>query len=59
MIQVAARKNPAEPAYLVVKNEQEFYSYIEGRLRDEGFELLETSPGVGWSQCLSAQACSG
>jgi hypothetical protein len=59
MIQVAARKNPAEPACLVVKNEQEFYSYIEGRLRDEGFELLETSPGMGWSQCLSAQAYSG
>jgi hypothetical protein len=56
MIQAAVRKNSAEPAYLVVKNEQEFYSYIEGRLRDEGFELLETSPGTGWSQCLSAQA---
>jgi hypothetical protein len=56
MTQAAARINSAEPAYLVVKNEQEFYSYIEGRLRDEGFELLETSPGMGWSQCLSAQA---
>jgi hypothetical protein len=56
MIQTAVRKNSAEPAYLIVKNEQEFYSYIEGRLRDEGFELLETSPGTGWSQCLSAQA---
>jgi len=56
MIQAAVRKNSAEPAYLVVKNEQEFYSYIEGQLRDEGFELLETSPGTGSSQCLSAQA---
>ena len=59
MIQAAVRKNSAEPAYLVVKNEQEFYSYIEDQLRDEGFEILETSPGMGWSQCLSAQAYSG
>lgn len=56
MIQAEVRKKSAEPSYLIVKNEQEFYSYIEGRLRDEGFELLETSPGMGWSQCLSAQA---
>jgi len=59
MIQSAAGKNPAEPAYLVVKNEQEFYSYIEDRLMDGGFELLETSLGMGWSQCLSAQAYEG
>jgi DNA replication initiation complex subunit (GINS family) len=56
MIQAAVRKNSAEPAYLVVKNEQEFYSYIEDRLRDEGFEILETSPEMDRSQCLSAQA---
>jgi len=56
MIEAAAGKNPAEPAYLVVQDEQEFYSYIEGRLKNEGFELLETSPGIGWPQGLSAQA---
>ena len=56
MIEAADKKNPAEPAYLVVQDEQEFYSYIEGRLKNEGFELLETSPGIGWPQGLSAQA---
>lgn len=56
MIQHARGKNPVEPAYLVVKNEQDFYSYIEGRLKEEGLELLETCPGMSWSQCLSGQA---
>jgi hypothetical protein len=56
MIQHASRKNPVEPAFLVVKNEQDFYSYIEGRIKEEGLELLETCPEVSWSQCLSGQA---
>jgi hypothetical protein len=56
MIQQARGKKPVEPAYLVVKNEQDFYSYIEGRLKEEGLELLETCPGMSWSQCLSGQA---
>jgi hypothetical protein len=56
MIPAEARKKTDEPACLVVKNEEEFFTYIEGRLRDEGFELLETSPGAGWSQCPSAKA---
>lgn len=57
MIQPAAGKNPTESAYLIVKNEQEFYSYIEDRLMDGGFELLETSQGMVWPQSLSTPAC--
>jgi hypothetical protein len=56
MIQHASGKKPVEPAYLVVKNEQDFYSYIEGRLKEEGLELLETCPGMSWPQRLSGQA---
>lgn len=56
MIQPASGKNPAESAYLIVKNEQEFYSYIEDRLMDGGFELLETSQGMVWPQSLSTPA---
>lgn len=59
MSQADSRKNSAEPACLVVKNEEEFYSYIECRLKEQGFELLETNPEMGWSQCLSAQARLG
>ena len=57
MIQHASGKNPVEPAFLVVKNEQDFYSYIEGRIKEEGLELLETCPGMSWSQWLSGRAC--
>ena len=34
---------------LVIRDEQEFCLYIESRLREEGFELVETSPIAGWS----------
>lgn len=41
---------------LVVRDEQEFCSYIESRLREEGLELVETSPMTLWSPILSAGA---
>jgi len=56
MSQAEVEKNSPESACLVVKNEEEFYSYIESRLKEEGFELLDTNPEKDWSQCLSAQA---
>jgi len=37
-----------ERGCIVVRNEEDFYSYIETRLVDEGFEVLETSPRIGW-----------
>ncbi len=56
MSQADVRKNFVESACFVVRNEEEFYSYIESRLKEEGFELLDTNPEKDWSQCLSAQA---
>ncbi len=50
-------RSQSERRCLVIRDEQEFCSYIESRLREEGFELVETSPIVRWSPCLSAGAC--
>jgi hypothetical protein len=41
---------------LVIRDEQEFCIYIESRLREEGFELVETSPIACWSPLMSAGA---
>jgi hypothetical protein len=38
----------------VIRDEEEFCSYIETRLREEGLELVETSPIAGWGHCLRA-----
>ena len=36
---------PETEQYPVVRNEQDFFSRIETRLREEGLELFETAPG--------------
>ena len=36
--------SPEDQRFPVVRNEQDFYSYIESRLREDGLELVETSP---------------
>lgn len=40
----------------VIRDEQEFCLYIESRLREEGFELVETSPIAFMSPLMSAGA---
>jgi len=35
---------PSGGARLVIKEEKEFYAYIEAALVEQGFELLETGP---------------
>jgi len=37
-------KCPENEHYPVVRNEKDFYSFIESRLREDGLELFETSP---------------
>jgi hypothetical protein len=56
MTESESLKNPREHDCVVIRNEQEFCSYIETRLREEGLELVETSPIAGWGPCLSAGA---
>jgi hypothetical protein len=56
MIESEFSKNPRERDCVVIRDEQEFCSYIETRLREEGLELVETSPIAGWGPCLSAEA---
>ncbi len=57
MIEENRSRGQSERRCLVIRDEQEFCSYIESRLREEGFELVETSPIARWSPCLSAGAC--
>ena len=56
MIERAAQIQRTEDGYIVVRNEEDFYSYIETRLVNEGFEVLETSPRIGWHSGLAAHA---
>lgn len=56
MIESEFSKSPRERDCVVIRDEQEFCSYIETRLREEGLELVETSPIAGWGPCLSAEA---
>jgi len=56
MIESEFSKSSRERDCVVIRDEQEFCSYIETRLREEGFELFETSPIAGWGPCLSAGA---
>jgi hypothetical protein len=56
MIESNASRSQIERTCLVIKNEEEFCSYIASRLREEGLELVETSPIACWSPCLSAGA---
>ncbi len=56
MIESEFSKSPRERDCVVIRDEQEFCSYIETRLREEGLELVETSPIAGWGHCLSAGA---
>ena len=56
MIERAAQSHRTEDGYIVVRNEEDFYSYIETRLVAEGFEVLETSPRIRWNSGLAAHA---
>lgn len=56
MIETEPAKGLGDWDVLVIRNEREFCSYLEARLRDAGFELLETSPIGGWGACMSAGA---
>jgi hypothetical protein len=56
MIEREFSKSPRERDCVVIRDEQEFCSYIETRLREDGLELVETSPIAGWDPCLSAGA---
>jgi hypothetical protein len=56
MIESEFSKSPRESDCVVIRDEREFCSYIETRLREEGLELVETSPIAGWGHCLSAGA---
>jgi hypothetical protein len=56
MIESEFSKSPRERDCVVIRDEQEFCSYIETRLREEGLELVETSPLAGWDPYLSAGA---
>jgi hypothetical protein len=56
MIETESSGSPMERKCLVIKDEQEFCSYIESRLSREGLELVETSPIACWSPFLSAEA---
>jgi hypothetical protein len=56
MIETGTCTRLMERNCLVIRDEQEFCSYIESRLREEGFELVETSPIACWSPLLRAGA---
>lgn len=56
MIEETLSRSQSERRCLVIRDEQEFCSCIESRLREEGLELVETSPIACWSPCLSAGA---
>jgi hypothetical protein len=56
MSERAAQIQRTEDGCIVVRNEEDFYSYIETRLVNEGFEVLETSPRIGWHSGLAAHA---
>ncbi len=56
MIEKNPSGNRSERRCLVTRDEQEFCSYIESRLREEGLELVETSPIACWAPCLSTGA---
>ncbi len=55
MIGTGSSFGPMERKYLVIKDEQEFCSFIESRLSEEGLELVETSPIACWSPFLGAE----
>jgi hypothetical protein len=46
----------AKTGWLIVRSEQEFISFIECRLRDEGLELVETSPKTGKNGLRNVEA---
>ncbi len=56
MIETGSSFGPTERKCLVIKDEQEFCSFIESRLSEEGLELVETSPIACWSPFLGAEA---
>lgn len=56
MIETGSSSGPMERKCLVITDEQEFCSYIESHLSQEGLELVETSPIARWSPFLSAEA---
>jgi hypothetical protein len=56
MIENECQSVPRGRECLVIRDEQEFCAYIETRLKEGGFELLETSPVVGWTTWAGAQA---
>jgi hypothetical protein len=42
----------AESGMIVMKNERDFFSYIENRMREQGFEVVDIArscPGTGGS----------
>lgn len=55
MIETGSSFGPTERKCLVIKDEQEFCSFIESRLSEEGLELVETSPIACWSPFLGAE----
>jgi len=56
MAEKEAPRTSLERSCLVIRDEEEFCLYIETRLREEGFELVETSPVACWSPLLGAGA---
>jgi len=56
MAEKESSRTAMERNCLVIRDEQEFCLYIESRLREEGFELVETSPIACWSPLMSAGA---
>jgi hypothetical protein len=54
MFEAESSRGLRDRDYLVIRDEMEFCSHIEARLKEGGFELLETSPIVGWGVCMSA-----
>lgn len=56
MIEREYSKRPRERDCVVIRDEKEFCSYIEARLRAEGLELVETSPIAGYGPSMSAAA---
>ena len=56
MIEKETSRMSMERNCFVIRDEQEFCLYIESRLREEGFELVETSPIACWNPLMSAGA---
>jgi hypothetical protein len=56
MIEKESSRTSMERNCHVIRDEQEFCLYVESRLREEGFELVETSPIAFMSPLMSAGA---